>query len=269
MLRSIASRLTYANVMATVAVFVALGGAGYAAIKLPANSVGSAQIVNGSITGADVKNGSLTGADVRNKSLTSADTCDSKDVKACQKTTVKTAEPGPAGPPGPTGAPGRNGSDAALAPGAVTPTMFGVLPSARARSVNNPKVGHQSVQAVDLPIETFDTAALHDDAINSSRLTAPIGGTYVISGQVSFLPNGTGNRAASIVMGGISDLILDFALASQIAAASPVGETHLSVSTIARLGAGDFVELAASQSSGADLGLNGHMTHLEMAWIAP
>ena len=50
--------LNYANVMASVAVFVALGGSSYAAIK---------------ITGADVRNGSLTGVDVKDRSLTSKD----------------------------------------------------------------------------------------------------------------------------------------------------------------------------------------------------
>jgi hypothetical protein len=38
------TRLTYANVMATIAVFLALGGGAYAAFKLPENSVGSKQI---------------------------------------------------------------------------------------------------------------------------------------------------------------------------------------------------------------------------------
>jgi hypothetical protein len=31
-------KLTYANVMATIAVFIALGGASYASLKLPKNS---------------------------------------------------------------------------------------------------------------------------------------------------------------------------------------------------------------------------------------
>lgn len=37
-------RLTYANVVATLALFIALGGASYAAIVLPANSVGPRQL---------------------------------------------------------------------------------------------------------------------------------------------------------------------------------------------------------------------------------
>jgi hypothetical protein len=42
--------LSYANVMATTAVFVALGGGAYAAFTLPANSVGSRQLKNSAVT---------------------------------------------------------------------------------------------------------------------------------------------------------------------------------------------------------------------------
>ena len=44
LLRALARRLTYANVVATCALFVALGGASYAALALPANSVGTKQL---------------------------------------------------------------------------------------------------------------------------------------------------------------------------------------------------------------------------------
>ena len=50
--RSIAGRLSYANVVATLALFVALGGASYAAIVLPANSVGTKQLRPGAVTRA-------------------------------------------------------------------------------------------------------------------------------------------------------------------------------------------------------------------------
>ena len=41
---SIRTRLSYANVMASVAVFLALGGASYAAVSLPRDSVGTQQL---------------------------------------------------------------------------------------------------------------------------------------------------------------------------------------------------------------------------------
>jgi hypothetical protein len=88
------SHLSYANVMATVAVFVALGGSSYAAIK-----VGSKQIVNNSIRSKDIRNDQVRSSDVRNGSLLS------KDFKAGQLPT------GPAGRQGPPGVPGADGTD--------------------------------------------------------------------------------------------------------------------------------------------------------------
>lgn len=56
----IRKRLTYANVVATLALFLALGGVSYAALKLPKNSVGTRQLKKGAVTGAKVKAGSLS-----------------------------------------------------------------------------------------------------------------------------------------------------------------------------------------------------------------
>jgi hypothetical protein len=66
-------RLTYANVMATIAVFIALGGASYAAIKLPKNSVGVKQLKKNAVTSAKIKNGQVKSDDVANQGLTGAD----------------------------------------------------------------------------------------------------------------------------------------------------------------------------------------------------
>ncbi|MBJ7471049.1 MAG: hypothetical protein JHD16_07080 [Solirubrobacteraceae bacterium] len=50
-------RPTYANVMATAAMFVALGGTSYAVTKLPKDSVGSAQLRKGSVTASKLAKG--------------------------------------------------------------------------------------------------------------------------------------------------------------------------------------------------------------------
>jgi hypothetical protein len=55
--------MRYANVMSTIAVFVALGGTGYAALKLPRNSVGAKQIRTAAVRSAEVKDHSLKPAD--------------------------------------------------------------------------------------------------------------------------------------------------------------------------------------------------------------
>jgi hypothetical protein len=43
-------RLSYANVVSTLALFLALGGASYAALTLPRDSVGAAQLRDGAVT---------------------------------------------------------------------------------------------------------------------------------------------------------------------------------------------------------------------------
>jgi hypothetical protein len=61
--------LTYGNVVATLAVFLAMGGAAYAVTKAPKNSVTSESIRNGAVISKDVKDNSLTGSDIDERSL--------------------------------------------------------------------------------------------------------------------------------------------------------------------------------------------------------
>lgn len=58
-MRIIKGRLTYANVMSTIAAFVALGGTSYAVTQLPHDSVGARQIKRSAVRSPEVKNGSL------------------------------------------------------------------------------------------------------------------------------------------------------------------------------------------------------------------
>lgn len=50
MFEKLRPRLTYANVMATIAVFVALGGSSYAAVQLSKGSVATKHLKNGAVT---------------------------------------------------------------------------------------------------------------------------------------------------------------------------------------------------------------------------
>ena len=71
-MRRLKSKLTYANVMATIAVFIALGGASYAATQLPKNSVGPKQLRKNAVTTAKVKKEAITAAKVKKGTLTGA-----------------------------------------------------------------------------------------------------------------------------------------------------------------------------------------------------
>jgi hypothetical protein len=59
----------YANVTATLALIVALGGSAYAAVHLGKDSVGARQIKAGAVRSAEVKDDSLTGKDIDESKL--------------------------------------------------------------------------------------------------------------------------------------------------------------------------------------------------------
>lgn len=95
MLKQLGRRLSYANVMATIAVFVALGGSSYAAVSLGRNAVKNRNIAPNAVTSGKVKNGSLL----------------SKDFKAGQ---LPKGDKGDTGAKGNTGAKGDTGTPAVV-----------------------------------------------------------------------------------------------------------------------------------------------------------
>lgn len=126
---------SYANVAATLALVVALGGTSYAAAM---------------ITGADIKDGTVSSADIKNSSVKSKDirngTLRVKDFKA----STKNALTGPAGADGADGAPGPAGpagpAGSAKAYGLVLPG--GALDAARTSAgvtATNPTTGHYCI----------------------------------------------------------------------------------------------------------------------------
>jgi hypothetical protein len=57
------------NVVAYLALFIALGGTSYAAVNLPAGSVGTKQLRNGAVTNKKLAKGSVGAADLDPKSI--------------------------------------------------------------------------------------------------------------------------------------------------------------------------------------------------------
>jgi hypothetical protein len=88
--------MRYANVTSSIALFVALGGTGYAALKLPRDSVGAKQIKAGAVRSAEVKNHSLKPVDFA---------------------TLPRGPKGDKGDPGAAGAPGRDATQVVMATG--------------------------------------------------------------------------------------------------------------------------------------------------------
>jgi Collagen triple helix repeat (20 copies) len=116
MLSRLRARLTYANVVASLALFIALGGSSYAALKLPKNSVGSEQLKANSITSAKVKGGSLSTTDLKASARSVLRGPRGRQgVQGPQGKTGATGKTGKTGSKGSTGARGTAGSARAYA----------------------------------------------------------------------------------------------------------------------------------------------------------
>ena len=103
-------RLTYANVAASLALFLTFGGVGYAATQLPSNSVGTSQLKPNAVTSSKVKNGTLLKSDFKSGQIPSGK----------KGATGAPGPAGPVGPAGPTGAQGVPGPLARTVPSGVT-----------------------------------------------------------------------------------------------------------------------------------------------------
>jgi len=123
-LKQLRKRLTYANVMSTIAVFLVLGGATAFAAGLGKNSVGSKQLKKNAVTTAKIKKGAVTGAKVKPGSL---------------KASSFAAGQLPAGPKGDRGEPGP--SFGAFANGGCGPLEDAFQDCVRTGSVNLPAAG--------------------------------------------------------------------------------------------------------------------------------
>jgi hypothetical protein len=134
MLGRVKDGLSYANVMATVAVFIALGGSSYAAVNLKKNSVRATNIAKGAVTSTKIAKNAVTSAKVKDGSLLS------QDFKPGQ---LVAGPKGDTGPPGP--ATGPAGGD-----------LVGNYPS--------PSIGTAKI----------DASKLKDGAVTSAKLGPPL-----------------------------------------------------------------------------------------------
>lgn len=154
-------KLSYANVMSTIAVFLALGGTSYAVAR---NSVGTAQLRNSAVTSEKIRN-----ATIQRKDLSAA------------------ARVGSRGPRGALGAPGAAGAAGARGPsdGYIDGGPEQPLPTAA-------NVGLVVAQLADLPAGSYVMAAEAQigDFVNAGSIVScdirvngqSVGGSSVVVG---------------------------------------------------------------------------------------
>lgn len=119
---------------------------------------------------------------------------------------------------------------------------------------------------VSFTTEQFDTDGFHDTVTNPSRLTVPagLGGKYIITAAAFFGPGASGSGWSQSVQAKLNGTTV-LALATTPDGQSSYGSSA-HVTTVETLAAGDYIEMIASQASGANLNLSAgrNTTYLTM-----
>lgn len=101
------TRLSYANVAASAALFIALGGTATAAVTLPRDSVGSPQIRADAVRSPELQKDAVRSPEIKAESVRTSEIEDEgirlADISAGARSALEGAQ-GPAGPQGPPGA---------------------------------------------------------------------------------------------------------------------------------------------------------------------
>jgi hypothetical protein len=248
-------------VVAILALIVALGGTAIAALKLPANSVGTSQLKNNAVT--------------------------PPKLAASTVASLK-GQPGKQGPPGPEGLPGQNGSNATIngvsaggdlagtypsptiAAGAITTDKLGTVPAA--------EVTNSSTQAIPNGAETnltwntnrLDNDGLHSTTTNTDELVAPVSGTYIVTAMTAWAGNGTGTRTLQLNRLSTTNPLQ---VTDTFASSDEIGETDSGVefqdvAGITHLSAGQAVVAEVFQDSGGTLNAQ-NFCRFAVAWLGP
>lgn len=215
---SVRLRVGYANVMATVAVFIALGGTSYAALMIT-----GANVRNGSLRGIDIRTGSVPGKDIANGTITDADVLES----SLGTPLVKITDTGTV-------------SSSMLAP---VPAALGVTGSAN--------LPNSVVTTMPFASENFDTVDMLN--LGTETFTIPVDGIYELSATANisaFVGTGTTRQIGLVV-----NTFSQFATYVTPSTGAPFNTLHMH--TTRSLSAGDTVSFTIFQDSGSTLTLYG------------
>jgi hypothetical protein len=248
-MKKITRQLTFANVVACIALFVALGGASYAAFKLPKNSVGTKQLKKNAVTSAKVRNGSLL----------------AQDFKAGQLPAGKT------GPQGVTGAPGKAG-----APGTSAASPATGLPHARVGILSfNEPVPTSSGTTVTFDTVIEDNAGMADLTDRPGALVVPRTGLYFVAAELAWQQIKSGGRVGGTIQATKDPAGKEFLRFKSVSAFDQIEEPFVylfqPMAETIRLTAGQALWLRVYQQTGVteELTAEGDGTWLEATYLGP
>lgn len=120
---------------------------------------------------------------------------------------------------------------------------------ARVYRTTNKSITDSTQTIVDFDAETYDTASLHDNSTNNTRLTIPYAGKYSTSAAIEFAANGTGLRGIYLRINGTTYI------AGHSTSGNATVNTTLSIETKYQFSVGDYIECSVFQTSGGNLDL--------------
>jgi hypothetical protein len=189
-------RPTYANVVSTLALFLALGGVAYATDSLPGLSVGSKQLKPNSVRTGKIANRAVTGMKIRDGSIHQQQ----MSPRLFERLMGAIGATGPTGPSGPqglpgldgaTGATGATGEDGAAGPSGATGATGATGPTGTTGPTGaSGATGASGVADIQVVSETVQVTNLGPGSSNVLNATCPTG-YVVIAGGFAGTPGAT------------------------------------------------------------------------------
>jgi hypothetical protein len=192
-----AQRHVRSNLVAYLALFVALGGTSWAAVSLPRNSVGSAQLKSNAVTSAKVRDGSLQLRDFR-----------SADRTRLRGPAGAAGAPGPAGAAGAAGAIGPAGPSSASLLNDAAPLLAGKSETGGSRKIVTKDAGDVVIVA-DMTLSWLCGGADGEGYRCGAQWALTIDGQPVLgtgNGLASFAVDPDAKREDRVLIGIVRDL---------------------------------------------------------------
>ncbi len=121
------------------------------------------------------------------------------------------------------------------------------VPCAHVYNSNDISIPNALVTRLSFDAERYDTDNIHSTETNTSRLTIPRDGKYLIVGNVCFANGASGARDLKIVLNGTT-------IIGYLDNYNPTNSyVDVALSTVQALSTNDYVELMVYQTSGAAL----------------